>query len=215
MPSGPPVDGSSEMDDLTSLLRQLTADGREDQDRRETDRELRGQDDERLKTQIFEDMDRRTAAVSEVASDVTGERVGTATSAGEVRGVSSSGSLPGLGAAIGLPRSGASSSVYSHRAEVGSREFGSLKQSVPKFSGKSEDVPLWKEHFEVYISMVGCMSAFLVDHDMMIGDVTKSTQYFLSQGFSEEHIKTARVAWTCLTENVVNRDLLGRLFTTK
>ena len=45
--------------------------------------------------------------------------------------------------------------------------------------------------------MVGCMSAFLVGHDVMIGDVTKNTQYFfrrdsqyiLSQGFSEEHIK--------------------------
>ena len=54
MPSGPPVDGSSEMDDLTSLLRQLAADRREDQDRRETDRDMRRQDDERLKTQIFE-----------------------------------------------------------------------------------------------------------------------------------------------------------------
>ena len=39
-------------------------------------------------------------------------------------------------------------------------------------------------------------------------DVTKNTQYFLSQGFSEEHIKTARVGWTCLTESIVNRDLL-------
>ena len=76
MLSGTPVDGSSEMDDLTSLSRQLAADRREDQDLRETDRELRRQDDERLKTQIFEEMDRRTAAVSEVASGVTGERVG-------------------------------------------------------------------------------------------------------------------------------------------
>ena len=47
-----------------------------------------------------------------------------------------------------------------------------------------------------------------------IDDVTKNTQYFLSQGFSEEHIKTARVAWTCLTESIVNRDLLGRVFAT-
>ena len=46
------MDGSSEMDDLTSFLRQLAADRREDQDRRETDREPRRQDDERLKTQI-------------------------------------------------------------------------------------------------------------------------------------------------------------------
>ena len=99
------------MDDLTSVLRQLAADRREDQDRRETDRELPRQDDERLKTQMFDKMDRRTAAVSVVASGVTGDRIGTATSAEEVRGVSSSGSLPGLGAAIGQPRSGASSSV--------------------------------------------------------------------------------------------------------
>ena len=191
MLSGPPVDRSSEMDDLTSLLRQLVADRREDQARRETDRELRRQDDERLKTQMFEQMDRRTAAVFEVASGVTGERVGTATSAGEVRGVSYSGSLPGLGAAIGVPRRGASSSVDSHSAEVGSREFRSLKQPVPQNSGKSEAFPLRKEHFEVFTSMVGLMSPFLVDHAMMIGDVTKNTQYFLSQGFSEEYIKTA------------------------
>ena len=160
-------------------------------------------------------MDRRTAVVSEVASGVTGERVGTATSAEEVRGVSSSGSSPGLGAAIGLPRSGASSGVDSHRAEVGSREFGSLKQSDPKFSGKSEDSPSWKEHFDVYTSMVGCMLTFLVDSDMMIGDVTENTQYFLSHGFSDKHMKTVRVAWTCLTESVVNRDLFGRLFAKK
>ena len=126
------MDGTSVMDDLTSLLRQLAEDRKEEQDRRESDRELRRQDDERLRTQIFVEMDRRTAADSEVASGVTGERVGTATSAGEVRGVSSSGSLLALGEAVGLPRSGASSSVDSHRAEVGSREFGSLKQSIPK-----------------------------------------------------------------------------------
>ena len=157
----------------------------------------------------------RTAEVSEVASGVTGERVATATSARGVRGVRSSGSLPGLGAAKGLPRSGACSSVDGHKAEDGSRDFRSWRQSVAKFSGKSQNFPLWKEDFEVYTSMVGCMSAFPVDHDIMIGDVTNNTQYILSQGLSEEHIKTAGVAWTCLTESVVNRDLLGRLFATK
>ena len=30
--------------------------------------------------------------------------------------------------------------------------------------------------------MVGCMSAFLVDHDMMIGDVTKNTHTFSRRG---------------------------------
>ena len=165
------MDGTSVMDDLTSLLRQLAEDRKDEQDRRESDRELRCQDNERLGTQIFE-MDRRTATASEVASGVTGERVGTATSAGEVRGVSSSRSLPALGEAAHLLRSSASSSVDSYRAEVGSHEFGSLKQSVA--SGKLEDFPLWKELFEVFTSMVGCMSAFLVG-PMMIGDVTKNT----------------------------------------
>ena len=84
MPSGSPVDGTSVIDDLTSLLRQLAEDRKEEQDRRESDREQRRVDDKRLKTQIFEEMDRRSAAASEVASGVTGERIGTATSAGEV-----------------------------------------------------------------------------------------------------------------------------------
>ena len=89
MLSGPPVDGTSVMDDLTSLLRQLAWDRKEGQDQRESEQERRRQDDERLRTQILE-VDRRTAAASEVAFCVTGERIGTATSAGEVRGVSSS-----------------------------------------------------------------------------------------------------------------------------
>ena len=89
--------------------------------------------------QIFEEIDRRDAALREVASGVTSERVGIASSAGEVRGVSSSGSLPVLREAVGLPRSDASSSVDSNRAEVGYHKVGSLKQSVPKFSAKSEE----------------------------------------------------------------------------
>ena len=127
-------------------------------------------------------MDRRTAAASEVASGVTGERVGTAASAEVLRGVGSSGSLPALGEAVGLPRSGASSCVDSHRAGVCSREFGSLAQSVPQFSGKLEDFPLWKER--LLPSTVGCMSSLLAVHDMMIGDLSKVTQYFLSQGLT-------------------------------
>ena len=73
MPSGPPVNGTSVMDDLTSLLR-LLEDKTEEQEGRESDRELRRQDDERLRTQIFEEMERRTASAGEVASGVAGER---------------------------------------------------------------------------------------------------------------------------------------------
>ena len=67
----------------------------------------------------------------------------------------------------------------------------------------------------MFSSMVGCMSSFLAVHDIMIGDVSKETQCFLSQEFSEEHNKTARVAWTCLANSMVNRDPLGKLFATK
>ena len=168
MPSGPQVDGTSVMDDLTSLWRQVAEDRKEEQNRRESDRELRRQDDEQFRTQLFKEMDHRNVAASEVASGVTGERVGTATSVGEVRGVSSSGSLPALGEAVDLPRSGASSSIDSHRAEVGSREFGSLKQSVPKFSGKIFHCGRSTSRFT---SMVGFMSAFLVDHDNIYFEV--------------------------------------------
>ena len=128
-----------------------------------------------------------------------------------------SASLPALDEAVGLPRSCASSSVDSYRAEVDSREFGSLKQSVPKFSGVLEDFPLWKEQFEVLTSMVGCTSSFFAVHDTMIGDVSEGNQYNISQGFSEEHIKTAtcRAAWICLTESIMNRDLPGTVFATK
>ena len=160
-------------------------------------------------------MDRRYTSVREPASDGTGEPVGTATSAGEVRGVSSSGSISALGEVVGLPGSGTSISIDSFRAEFVSREYGSLKQSVPTFSGKLEDFPLWKEHLEVFTPMVGCMPSFLVVYDMMIGGVSKDTHHFLSLGFSEIQIETARVAWICLTDSTVNRDLLGRVFATK
>ena len=78
--------------------------------------------------------------------------------------------MPALDETVGLPRSSASSSVDSHWADVGSREVGNFKQSVPKFCAILEDFPLWKEHVEVVTSMLGCMSAFLVDYDMMIGE---------------------------------------------
>ena len=136
---GPPVDMTSTMVYLASLLRPLVQDFKEDEDRPQSDQELRRQDDERLRTQIFEVMGHRGATLREVASGVTRERVGTATSAGEIMGVSSSGSFPAPGEAVGLTRSGVRCTVDSHRAEVGSRGFRSLKQSVRQFSGKSAE----------------------------------------------------------------------------
>ena len=109
-------------------------------------------------------MDRRYTSVREPASDGTGEPVGTATSAGEVRGVSSSGSISAHGEVVGLPGSGTSISVDSHRADVGSREFGSLKQLV------GSDVWWDIRSFStvegtlrgVFAPIVGCTPSFLV-----------------------------------------------------
>ena len=109
--SGPPVDRTAAMDDLTSLLIHLAKDRKEDQDQRESDRELRRQDDERLRTQMFK-VDRRDAPVREIASGITGEWVETAASTGGVRGFSPNGSFPARGEAVGLHRSGASSSEW-------------------------------------------------------------------------------------------------------
>ena len=100
-------------------------------------------------------MGRRYAALCEVPSGFTAKRVGTATSAGEARGVSSSGSLPALREVVGLPRSGASSSVDSNRVVVGSRECGSLKQSAPKFGGKPEDFHLRRSTSRCLLSSLG------------------------------------------------------------
>ena len=76
------------------------------------------------------------AAVRDVASGSTGERVGNATSAVEERGLS----LPALGEVISLPGSDTSTSVDNHKAEAGSREFGSLKQAVPNFKLRNRRV---------------------------------------------------------------------------
>lgn len=62
MPSELPVDEMSAIDDLTSLWRGLVEDRREAQNRRENDRELRRQDDERLRTKIFKRVNHKDAA---------------------------------------------------------------------------------------------------------------------------------------------------------
>ena len=46
----------------------------------------------------------------------------------------------------------------------------------------------------MFSSMVGCMRSLFVVHDTMIGDVTKDTQQFISQGSSDAQIRTDRVA---------------------
>ena len=44
-------------------------------------------------------------------------------------------------------------------------------------SGLPEDFAFWQEHFEVYISMYGCMQALLVDHDDMSDAEHFETRY--------------------------------------
>ena len=39
-------------------------------------------------------------------------------------------------------------SVESSGVNVGPREFSSMKQAVPKFSGKPEEFPVWSKRFE-------------------------------------------------------------------
>ena len=103
-------------------------------------------------------------------------------------------------------------SVESSGVNVGPREFSSIKQAVPKFSGKPEEFPVWSKRFEAFVSMSGCLGSMLTDIEVAVGDTTKDTQYFISQGLSRPHIKNARVAWICLTESMTDTDLLDRVF---
>ena len=87
------------------------------------------------------------------------------------------------------------------RVNVGPRAFSSIKQAVPKFCGKSENVPVWSTRFEAFVSMSGRLGYLLTDIDVAVGDITKDTQYFVSQGLTHAHIRSARVAWIGLTES--------------
>ena len=46
-------------------------------------------------------------------------------------------------------------------ANVGAREYCSLKQGVPKFGGLPEDFPLWSKRFQAFMSMNGCLNSRL------------------------------------------------------
>ena len=102
--------------------------------------------------------------------------------------------------------------VESSDVNVGPGEFSSIKQAVPKFSGKPDEFPVWSKRFEAFASMSGCLGFMVTDTEVAVGDTTKDTQYFISQGLSRPHIKNARVAWICLTEIMTDADLLDRVF---
>ena len=101
--------------------------------------------------------------------------------------------------------------VESSGVNVGPREFSSIKQAVPKLSGKPEEFPAWSKRVEALVSMSGCLGSMLTDIEVAVGDTTKDTQHFVSQGLSRPHINNA-VAWICLTESMTDTDLLKRVF---
>ena len=69
-----------------------------------------------------------------------------------------------------------------------------MKQAVPKFCGKPENFPGWSKRFEAFVSMSGCLGSLSTDVDMAVGDTTKDTQYYASQGLTHAHIRRARAA---------------------
>ena len=50
--------------------------------------------------------------------------------------------------------------------------------------------------------------------DMPVGDPSVTSRFLLDQGFSEVSVKRARIAWTCSTESIADREFLSRVFDT-
>ena len=90
--------------------------------------------------------------------------------------------------------------------------FLSINQAVPKFCGKPENFPVWSKRFEVFVSMSGCLGSLLTVIEVAVGDTTKDMQYFVYKGLAHAHIRSARVPWKCLTENLIDTDMLDRVF---
>ena len=53
-----------------------------------------------------------------------------------------------------------------------------------------------------------CMQAFTAVTDMPVGYPSVTSRFFLDQGFSEISIRRARIAWTCLTEKITDREFV-------
>lgn len=80
------------------------------------------------------------------------------------------------------------------RANVGGREFSNCKQTVTRFSGLSEEFPVWSKCFVAFTSMNGCWNYILTDKGIAEGDTAKGAQYFLSHGLDIAHIKKSTQA---------------------
>ena len=95
----------------------------------------------------------------------------------------------------------------------GPRETSSITSAVPNFNRSGVEYPLWKRRFEGYAITSGCMQAFTTVADM-VGDPCVTSRFLLDQGFTENSVKTSRLAWTCITDGITDRELLSRVFDT-
>ena len=86
------------------------------------------------------------------------------------------------------------------------RETSSIKSAALKFNGSGVDYPLWNRRFEGYAITSGCMQAFTTVTDMMVGDPSVTSRFLLDQGFTEISVKRSRLAWTCITESITDRE---------
>ena len=93
------------------------------------------------------------------------------------------------------------------------REISSIKTAVPKL-GSSVEFPLWKRRFEGFDLAKDCMQAFTTTIDMPVGDPSRTSRFVHDQGFSEAIVRRARIAWSCLTESITDRELLSMVFNT-
>ena len=96
----------------------------------------------------------------------------------------------------------------------GPRETSSIKSAVPKFNGSGVEFPFWKRHFEGFPLPDDCMQAFTSAIDTPVDDPSVTFRFLQDQGFSEASVKPSRIAWTCLTESITDRELLSRVFDT-
>ena len=58
------------------------------------------------------------------------------------------------------------------------------------------------------------MQAFASTIGMPVGGPSVSSQFLVDQAFSEASIRRARIAWTCSTQSITDRELLNRVFGT-
>ena len=166
--------------------------------------------------EMMERQDRRFQELEERLAGA-GAREGSASNSGGERdeGVDTGGSLPTHGEIEAIGGEFVENTRASTTSNIDPREFSSIKAAVPKFSGKSEDFPMWSKRFEAFVSMSGCLVSLVGGIEVAVGDSTKDTRYFLTQGVSHDHIKKARIAWVCLTESMSDTNLLDRIFATQ